>query len=382
MSKPCLHVGLTLGAVALLLAAGGALVCSASAAEPAAQRPLIPDEPVRSVVQGTETKKAEPRKIERLAPDSPLNGVADLPWFLPPPSQPQRRGPLTREQKEELDRRKNWIFVDPKSAGADAEKMLGVREEQKFEREEEYKPLMQQHLEKGTTKVVTDSKDSGKEAKAKDSAETKAEARTATGDSFFILPGDAARYGNKSDALDVRAFGTRPASTGSSSLLTPAPSPTPDSTPGGFFSTGGGRSGTLLPEAPLTPSRTDSQKEWAAEFKQLLEGKTPSNPGFGRSGDPANWFSDPSRQSLNPVIGVRPDTYSRPSVPAPGASFGLPSRPSALDSFNRTPSLTDNGSSLFGAPGLSSPGLNSSPLNPPLSAPRPGSFQDLPKRKF
>jgi hypothetical protein len=137
-----------------------------------------------------------------------------------------------------------------------------------------------------------------------------------------------------------------------------------------------------LPEAPLTPSRTDSQKEWAAEFKQLLEGKTPSSPGFGRSGDPANWFADPSRQSLNPVIGVRPETYSRPVTPAPGAGFGLPSRPSALDSFNRTPSLTDNGSSLFGAPGLSSPGLNSSPLNPPLNAPRPGSFQDLPKRKF
>jgi hypothetical protein len=382
MSRIRLHSGLcrAVCAVGAVLWLGG---LAASAAEKAAPRPLFPNQEVRSVLPESETKKkSDPGKVQRLAPDSPLNGVADLPLFLPPSQQPQNRGPLSRDQLEEIDKRKNWIFLDAKSAGHSADKMLGVREEKTYEDEREYKDLMQQHLEKGNASDDTGKKsdpDAKAEAKAQNDADAKSEAKTANGDSFFILPGDNARYGLKGDTTEARAFGAKPAMGASSSLI-PGGAPPSSGSLGGLSAptSGFGRPGSYLPEAGLNPQKTHAQKEWAAEFKQILEGK-PTTGGFGRDGDPAGWFNDPSKQSLNPVIGVRPDSYSRSVVPAtPG--FTLPSRPTGFDTFNRTPSLSDNGSSLFGAPGISSPGF--APQIPPPSAPRSGTFQDIPKRKF
>jgi hypothetical protein len=365
---------------ALWLGGGGA-----TGAEKVAPRPLFPDQEVRSVLPESETKKkADSKKIDRLAPDSPLNGVADLPLFMPPSQQQQRRGPLSREQLEEIDKRKNWIFLDAKSAGHSADKMLGVREEKTYEDEREYKDLMQQHLEKGNASVDSGKKsdpDTKAEAKAQNDADAKAEAKTANGDSFFILPGDNARYGLKGDSTEARAFGAKPAAGAGSSLI-PGGAPPSTGSFGGLSAPSSefGRSSSYLPEAALNPQKTASQKEWAAEFKQLLDGK-PVSGGFGRGGDPAGWFNDPSRQSLNPVIGVRPDSYSRPSAVPATTGFTLPSRPTGFDTFNRTPSLSDNGSSVFGAPGVSSPSLVPQ-VAPPSAMPRAGAFQELPKRKF
>lgn len=359
----------------LATAALGLVVCGAYGAEKAAPRPLFPDEQVRSVLP-KETKKSDPSKVERLAPESSLNGVADLPLFLPPSLQPQRRGPVTREQMEEVDRRKNWIFLDPKSAGHTADKMLGVREEKSFEDEREYKDLMQQHMEKGSGAEQSKKGETSAESKAQDDADAKAEAKTSNGDSFFILPGDSARYGLKGDATEARAFGTKPATGAGSSLV-----PSAGASLSGFSSSSEfGRSSYLPSPSSLNPQKTPAQKEWAAEFKQLLDGKPAG--GFGRGGDPASLFNDPSKQSLNPVIGVRPESYSRPpssTLATPG--FTLPSRPAGFDTFSRTPSLSDNGSSLFGSPGVSTPGFGQQ-FAPPSAAPRPGAFQEPPKRKF
>jgi hypothetical protein len=381
MSRIRLQTGLCRAFLAWLAALwlGGGV----NGADKAAPRPLFPDQEVRSVLPESETrKKSDPKKIERLAPDSPLNGVADLPLFLPPSQQQQRRGPLTREQLEEIDKRKNWIFLDPKSAGHTADKMLGVREDKTYEDEREYKDLMQQHLEKGGASADSGNKTDleKSEAKAQDDADAKSEAKTANGDSFFILPGDNARYGLKGDTTEARAFGAKPAAGAGSSLI-PGGAPPSSGSLGGLSAPSPefGRSSSYLPEAGLNPQKTASQKEWAAEFKQLLDGK-PVSGGFGRANDPAGWFNDPSKQSLNPVIGVRPDSYNRPSAVPAATGFTLPSRPAGFDAFNRTPSLSDNGSSLFGAPGVSSPGF--APQIPPPTAPRSGMFQELPKRKF
>ena len=357
------------------------------AAEPApAPRPLFPDKEVRSVLPESETrKKSSPAKIDRLAPDSPLNGVADLPLFMTPSQQPQQRLPFSREQIEQLDKRKNWMFVDPKSDKDNtADKILGVREEKSpGEEKEEYKDLMQRHLEKGGSKADGRSgSDSDGDAKGRDGE--KASTETKTGDSsFFILPGDSARYGLKGDAKGIgtepRTFGTRPA-TGTSSLSGGA-SPVTDTPANGFFAPASSGRPSYLPEGSLAPQKTQSQKEWAAEFKQLLDGKAPSGSAFGSGRDPANVFADPSKQSLNPVIGVRPDSYNKPATPAAPTAFSIPTRPTTFESFNRPPSLSDNGGSIFGAPPASSPGFGSQ-FTPPSAVSRPGGFQELPKRKF
>jgi hypothetical protein len=354
------------------------------AAEPApkAPQPLFPDKEVQSVLPDSQNRKStSPGKIERLAPDSPLNGVADIPLFLPPSLQPQQRTKLTREQVEEIDRKKNWMFVDPKSDDStSADKMLGVRKDSAMKEETEYKDLMQRHLEKGsgTSREKDDPEGRGGAA---ESATDKAADAKASENSFFILPGDSVRYGLKTDSTEARAFGAKSAT--GSSLFPSAAAVAPDGAQAGsslFPSAAGfGRPG-YLPEGALSPQKSGGQKEWASEFKQMLDGK-PTAGAFGRGNDPVNVFADPTKQSLNPVIGVRPEPYSRPTT-ASGSAFTLPARPTAFEGFNRTPTLSGNSGSFLGTPPVSSPGFSPSPLTAPGASPRPGGFQELPKRKF
>jgi hypothetical protein len=314
-----------------------------------------------------------------------LNGVADLPLFMSPSQQPQQRMRFSREQIEQLDKRKNWMFVDPKSDKDNtADKILGVREEKSPEEErEEYKDLMQRHLEKGSAKSDgRSSSNSDGDTKSGDGGKASTETKSGEG-SFFILPGDSARYGLKGDSKGIgtepRTFGTRPAT--SISSFNSGASAATDAPASGFFAPSSFGRSSYLPEGSLTPQKTQSQKEWASEFKQLLDGKAPSGPAFGSGRDPANVFADPSKQSLNPVIGVRPDSYNKPATPTAPTAFSIPARPTTFESFNRPPSLSDNSGSIFGAPPASSPGFGSQ-FTPPSAVTRPGGFQELPKRKF
>jgi hypothetical protein len=139
-----------------------------------------------------------------------------------------------------------------------------------------------------------------------------------------------------------------------------------------------GRTGWSMPEAgQLRPERTESQKAWAEEFRQLLEAPSgrlasPSNPN-----DPINLLDDASRQQINPVTGQ-----------LPGALPLVIERRDGLDPLHRFSPL-ERPKGLSPLPEANTRVLGSSSLSPaivtppqPALTPAQPTVLEIPKRKF
>jgi hypothetical protein len=338
---------------------------------------------VQSVVPKREDKPGEPpgKSYNTLGPESSLGGVVDTPWLLQQQNNGNRLSPLSREKREELDRKQNWIYNTPDSQAYSAKKMLGVRDEKKnaLGEEKEFKSAMQSYLERGEKKGDAENDEGSKtnsnsggtrgERPDRDDPRDSGDDRNRTagganeaGRSGRGQPGDAQR---------------------SPSLLEPGSATSlfhvPGEYPSGASLYGDKSRFGVLPSLGTRVEKTEAQKAWATEFKQLLDsggggGSSASASSFGRGNDPVNWLNDATRQPINPVLGAGPGSL-------PGSGFSRnpfdAARAPTFPSATRPTGFADSSPQFFGNSSLSPAVM----APPPAMLPKPGVLE-LPKRKF
>ncbi|HEY6166941.1 MAG TPA: hypothetical protein VI454_02795 [Verrucomicrobiae bacterium] len=345
---------------------------------------LIPDQPVQSVIpkQAGKRPSDSENSFSPLAPNSPVSGVVEMPWLMPQQqNNPNFRLPLSREKMEEADRKKDWIFASPRDKAYSAEKMLGVRDDSEALKvmDKEFKGVMQRYLEKGdkkndANKDETSATNSSSEATAKNETQEPVESGS---DRYRPIGqrGDSG-FGSKSSTSS-----TEPRQ--GSSLMEPGSAASLFRGPGEFNSSfslysDSPRMGSL-PTADARPDKTESQKAWANEFKQLLNSGPAiggaSSP-FGRGNDPVNFFNDATRQPVNPVVGSGLDSLGRPGL----SKSPFDTRPSGFDGLARPSGFNDAAPQIFGSSSLS-PAVLAPTVPSVIAAPRPGVLE-IPKRKF
>ncbi len=348
---------------------------------PAADEPVY-RQPVKSLVPtftqpngGRESSKG----LDFLTPNSSLGPIIDTPMITPPQ---QPRMPLTRERQEAIDRKKNWIFVTPQNSTETPESLLGVRKEKEFGEDKEFKGVMQSYLEKDNRKDKADKKnDKDPSSRTNNTEKVRDELDPGQDDTRFglksdPLPSPLERDDKRSrkDAKDREEKKDSSDRSGAPSVFTRM---------NGESSTGSiaapfelDRSSFLSSGSSVPARKTEEQKAWADEFKQLLDGRPLVNERRSGLGDPINALNDATRQPLNPVVS-NPGELSRPTE-----------NRNAFDSINRGAGM-DGISRPAGLPELSTKMLGTSSLSPTVIAPQSQVYVqprptvlEIPRRKF
>ena len=374
-------------AIAGLICVGFAVVC------PAAEEPAYRG-PVKSLVPNFSDpggRKSSGNGLDFLTPNSSLGPMIDTPMIQPPPTP---RTPLTREKKEAIDRQKNWIFVTPQNSNETPEALLGVRKEKILTEEKEFKGVMQSYMEKDK-KNGKDDKDKDERTDRKNDQDSSSRTNSTEKSRDQLDPGqDEARFGLKSDPLPDPLGREDKRARKDSKDREDNKDGSSRSGVQSVFSRGDGDSSTGRIASPFELERssflssgssvpvkkTEEQKAWANEFKQMLEGR--ALPGEHRSGsgfgDPINApLQDASRQPMNPTVGSSGD-FMRPSETR--SSFDTLNRPGGMEGISRPATMSDMSTKMLGTSSLS-PAVIAPPQPTVFVQPKP-MVLEIPRRKF
>jgi hypothetical protein len=278
------------------------------------------------------------------------------------PSSPRPRL-ISRQQLQELDRRKNWIYVTPEmmTQSLSANEALNVREMDLEGNSAKPKKVMQLYMDR----MMNEPQSTNRFAKG-----------SLTQSNMFDNPsraGGSQTGQNLSGLPRTSELNTSPP-LGSDRALNPL-SGLPIAYPENLFLSSGSPLFSVLDPAvsPFQELTRQMHQRADQEFQQLLR-PTKSGLPLGGPNDPINYLTDTTRKELQPVLPRKPEETARgkdlrdPLAFQHGLGRGL--QHGGFDDLN---------SKVLGPSSLA-PAIVS-PAPPPSVAPRPISFEP-PKRKF